>query len=306
MFNEELKNRYIKEKRESTIIGLNFLERQFINISSYEEELNKDLSNFTTPEIIEYYKILGSRSLESLTVINSQYSMYTQWCLQQNLVIDSQNHYLEMNSDILSQCLNQTIIDKSVVTREELLNMVYQLPNYRDQFIFLYLFEVGKDKDFFSLTHCKLEDFDKEKKTLYLKNRIPTVSDELIRIAEEADKQEIYYSITQKEIRKITFAENGYIIKDIPPAKPEEISDFRRGRRVYTAIVRNLEYLGVGKCHTARTIINSGIIQMIYQRSAELKISREEYIRKYTSEIKEQYNVSLVVPTFLKKYEKYL
>ena len=264
MFNEELKNRYIKEKRESTIIGLNFLERQFINISNYEEELGKDLSNFTTPEIIEYYKILGGRSLESLTVINSQYSMYTQWCLQQNLVIDSQNHYLEMNSDILFQCLNQTIIDKSVITREELLNMIYQLPNYRDQFIFLYLFEVGKDKDFFSLTHCKLEDFDKEKKVLYLTGRTPKVSDELIRIAEEADKQDTYYSITQKEIRKITFAENGYIIKDIPPAKPEEISDFRRGRRVYTAIVRNLEYLGVGKCHTARTIINSGIIQMIY------------------------------------------
>lgn len=45
---------------------------------------------------------------------------------------------------------------------------------------------------------------------------------------------------------------------------------------------------------------------MIYKRSTELNISREEYIRKYTSEIKEQYNVSLVAPTFLKKYEKYL
>lgn len=247
MFNEELKNRYIKEKRESTIIGLNFLERQFINISNYEEELGKDLSNFTTPEIIEYYKILGSRSLESLTVINSQYSMYTQWCLQQNLVIDSQNHYLEMNSDILFQCLNQTIIDKSVITREELLNMIYQLPNYRDQFIFLYLFEVGKDKDFFSLTHCKLEDFDKEKKVLYLTGRTPKVSDELIRIAEEADKQDTYYSITQKEIRKITFAENGYIIKDIPPAKPEEISDFRRGQKSIYRYCKKFRILGGGK-----------------------------------------------------------
>lgn len=137
MYNEELKQRYIREKRETTIIGLNFLERQFINIAGYEEELGKDLSNFTTPEIIEYYKILGSRSLESLIVINSQYSMYTQWCLQQNLVLDSQNHYLEMNNDILLQCLNQTIIDKSIVTREEFLDLIHQLPNYRDQFIFI-------------------------------------------------------------------------------------------------------------------------------------------------------------------------
>jgi len=306
MYNEELKQRYIREKRETTIIGLNFLERQFINVAGYEEELGKDLSNFTTPEIIEYYKILGSRSLESLIVINSQYSMYTQWCLQQNLVLDSQNHFLEMNNDILLQCLNQTIIDKSIVTRKEFLDLIHQLPNYRDQFIFLFLFEVGKDKDFVQLANCKIEDFDEDKQCLRLSNRTPVVSNELIDIAKEANKQDKYFSITQKETRIVTFAENGCIIKDIPPARSDGVSDFRKGRRIYTAITRNLDYLGISKYHTARTIISSGIIHMIHKRSEELNISKEQYIRQHSSEIKNQYNISIVASTFLKKYEKYL
>lgn len=305
MYNTERKQRYIKEKKESTIIGYNFLERQFNNIAEYEEELGKDLSNFTTPEIIEYYKILGSRSLESLTVINSQYSMYTQWCLQQNLVRDSQNHYLELNRDILLLCLNQTTIDRSVLSREELLTMIRQFPNVRDQFTFLFLFEVGATKDFKNLSSCKLSDFDEERKTLRTSGRLVKVSEELIELAKQTYTQTQYYSITQKEVKVCDFIDNGYLIKDIPPAR-EEATDFRKGRRIYTSIRRNLNYLGVAKWHTSKTIIDSGIIYMIHQRSKELQISTEEYLRKYNDEIKNQYDVSIVVSTFLKKYQKYI
>ena len=84
MFNEKLKNIYIKEKSESVTLPSNYLECQFNKVEKMEEESNKDVCNFTAYEIIEYYKTLNIAALESLAVMNSHFSMYTQWCLQNN------------------------------------------------------------------------------------------------------------------------------------------------------------------------------------------------------------------------------
>ena len=81
MYNKEHKERFIAERDNKS-----YLECQFKKVSFMEFELNKDVSNFTFYEIIEYYKLLNTCSLEYLRVLNSQFSLYTQWCLQQNLV----------------------------------------------------------------------------------------------------------------------------------------------------------------------------------------------------------------------------
>ena len=95
MYNEERKRRFISEHNVEVTLPNNYLECQFNKISNVEETLNKDLCNFTFYEITEYYKLLNLTSTVSLSVMNSQFSLYTQWCLQQNLVDDGQNHFLE-------------------------------------------------------------------------------------------------------------------------------------------------------------------------------------------------------------------
>ena len=96
MFNAEYKERFIIEKNNESIIPKGYLEHQFKRVAEMENKLNKDVSNFTYYDIIEYYKMLNTHSIEYLAVLNSQFSLYTQWCLQQNLVNDGQNHFLEM------------------------------------------------------------------------------------------------------------------------------------------------------------------------------------------------------------------
>ena len=56
MYNEEIKNRYIVEKENEVVLPNNYLVLQFNYIEEMEKELNKDVSNFTAYEIIEYYK----------------------------------------------------------------------------------------------------------------------------------------------------------------------------------------------------------------------------------------------------------
>ena len=93
MFNEELKKRFINERNEEVSIGDSYLQIQFDKVEKMEVELNKDLCNFTVYDIREYYKMLNIASIESLTNMNSQFSIYTNWCMQQNLVNDNKNNF---------------------------------------------------------------------------------------------------------------------------------------------------------------------------------------------------------------------
>ena len=147
-FNEELKKRYLNEKEKSLAITSNYIDVQFRKVSETEYELDKDVSNWTLYEIVEYYKLLNLTSYESLLCLNSIFSQYTQFCLENSLVRDNQNHYLECTREVLAGCINKSILDKKIVSRETILKWVDELPNPKDQFILLSLFEYGKSKDF--------------------------------------------------------------------------------------------------------------------------------------------------------------
>ena len=106
MYNEELKLRYKTEKEMTTVVPNNAIGLDFKKTSSFEEQLNKDAYDFTVYEILNMYKTWNSKSIDTLYVINNRLSQYTQWALEQNLVADSQNHYLEINRDMLMGCIS--------------------------------------------------------------------------------------------------------------------------------------------------------------------------------------------------------
>ena len=168
LYNMEQKLRYIKEKENAVVLPNNYLKCQFRHVSEQEEELGKDLCNFNLYDIVEYYKIMNQTSLEYLTVLNSQFSMYTQWCLQENLVDDNQNHFFEVNIEILKNCLNKAIIDKRMIDRSQICEWCDSLPNPSDAFILLSLFEFGKSKDFKNIVELTSKDIDQEKSTFRL------------------------------------------------------------------------------------------------------------------------------------------
>ena len=306
LYNEEIKLRFISERNKEVILPENYLERQFRKTSDMEKELNKDLSNFTFYEIIEYYKLLNVSSLDSLSVMNSQFSLYTQWCLQENLVKDNQNHFLEINIDIMRGCVNKALFNMKIVSKNTILNWVEQLPNPKDQFVLLGLFEGIKGKDFCELLKLKPEDINKNNNTAKLfTGREIKISDKLSSIIDECVLETKYYSITGNNTKIMPLINRGFIIKDYPNAK-DNVSDFFAGRKIYNSIMRILNYFDVGFM-TANSIYESGKINMIKEQSKKLKISPKEYI--YTNNIKEveeKYNFKMVRSTFLLKYEEHL
>lgn len=305
MFNQELKERYIQEKSETVTLPSNYLECQFNKVEKTEIELGKDVCEFTAYEIIEYYKTLNISSLESLAVMNSHFSMYTQWCLQSNIVRDNQNHFLEIDLEQIKKCINKIVFKKKIVSREQIVNWCDQLPNPKDQLVLLGLFEGMKGKDFSDFVNLRPQDIHGNRLKLF-DGRELVVSNKLLKYIKESIKETIYYSSSGGQTKVMPLVDKGYVIKSYPNTK-EGTSNFAKGRIIYNGISRSLNYVGVLDYMSANSIFESGKIDMIKHRSAELGISAKDYIYSdYIREVEEKYNCKIVKSVFWIKYEDYL
>ena len=304
-YNSELKIQYIEEKSKEVIISNNYLECQFNKTCKFEEELNKDLSNFTVYEIVEYYKMLNISSFDTLFVMNSQFSMYTQWCLQKSLVKDNQNHFLEMTLEHLKDCLNKALVNMKIVSRDTILNWVDQLPNPKDQFVLLGLFEGLKGKDFCELSKLRPEDIKGNIATLCTEREIE-LSDRLLKIISDCVVEDKYYSISGNGTKVMPLVDKGFIIKDYPNARGD-VSDFQLGRKIYNSITRILNYFDVLNFMTANSIAESGKLQMIKEKAKELNMTCKDYIySNYIIEVEKKFNSKIVRSIFWLKYDDYL
>ena len=305
LYNPELKIQYIEEKSQEVIISNNYLECQFNKSFKLENELDKDISNFTVYEIIEYYKMLNSSSLDTLVVMNSQFSMYTQWCLQKSLVKDNQNHFLEMTIEQLKECLNKMLVNLKFVTREIVLNWVDELPNPKDQFVLLGLFEGLKGKDFCELAKLRPEDIKGNIASLCTERKVK-LSDKLLKVINDCVLEDKYYSISGNGTKTMPLLDKGFVIKDYPNAMVD-VSDFQSGRKIYNSITRILNYFDVANFMTANSVFESGKLQMIKERAKELNMSCKDYIySNFITEVEEKYNTKIVRSIYWLKYEDYL
>ena len=305
LYNEDIKKRYLSEKEKSLTITSNYIDVQFRKVSETEYELNKDVSNWTTYEIIEYYKLLNLTSFESLLCLNSILSQYTQFCLENSLVRDNQNHYLEC-TELLTGCLNKAILDKKIVDRQTVLGWVDELPNPKDQFVLLSLFEYGKSKDFKDIVYASKTNVDKENNTLELEERNVHISDKLMEIIDDCVKEDTYYSISGKGVKVMPLTDYGYIVKSYPNQNMS-LSEFQKGRNIYIACQRIFDYLGIGEWMNPNSISEAGKLYMIRERAKELNITPLQYIYSdYIQEVEKQFGCNIVRSVYIKKYNEYL
>lgn len=303
-YNKQLKDRYLSEKEMTLSIPANYIDVQFRKSSETEYELDKDVSNWTIYEIVEYYKLLNMTSFESLMCLNSILSQYTQFCLENSLVRDNQNHFLECTKDVISSCLNKAIFDKKIVVRETVLKWVEELPNPKDQFVMLSLFEFGKSKDYKDLVNAKEENL--KEYMLNLSDRTVKISDKLINIIRDCKAEDTYYSISGKGVKTMPLVDYGYIIKSYPNQNMD-LSDFQKGRNIYIACQRMFDYLGIKQWMSPNDIVESGKLYMIKERAKELNITPIQYVYSdYIKEVERQFGCSIVRSVYVKKYSEYL
>lgn len=192
-YNQERKERYIKKEEGNTALPYNFFPRWFGRSEKFETKYGLDLCDWTSLQIVDFYNYYV-KGIGELRNAHSQFKKYANWCIQNGLAHDTQNHFDEIDPDTLLNYINKTEIRKRIITREELTNGLPRLENPVDQFFMLALFEGLRGAAYSEITAAKLSQIDG--------NYINTISGRRLRIsntiktiADDSAKEYIYYTL---------------------------------------------------------------------------------------------------------------
>lgn len=308
MYNAEIKLRYIQEKESDTVLPTNHLYNIFNKSASFEERLEKDIFNFTYNEILDMYKTLNYMSIDTLYVLNSSYSQYVNWCLNENLVRDCQNHFLEFNREILLTCVNRIAFEKRIIPRKEILNWCSQLPNPSDCFVILCVFEGISGKEYREIWEMRPEDIDWEKHIIHLcTDRDIEVSEELLEYARQAIEEPLMYAMTNNMEKTTPLVDIGTVLKVAPNTK-DNVSSYQKGRRVLNKFIRALSFVGVSNYIKPKVIEDSGIIYYINRICDENGLTGYQFLftPSWLKMANTQFNKNIVRSSFYTKFKDYL
>lgn len=265
-FNQETKDRFLNHIDLSKYPP-RWYERVFEKASLLESDKGRDLYDFSTMELLEFYKWLDIGNIASLVVLNSNLGVYTEWALSENLIADNQTHPREITLEVLNTCVSKARINNSILTFETLKNI--RFVNAQDGFVLWCLFEGIKGKEFEDILNIELGDIDVQNKTVKLySGRTIKVSDEFIYMAIRADVEDEYVGFATGN-QNVTF-------KLIPSDKIFKQKHQSRGidlrRAVYSTVSRSTRSIpGLNSEQNAKSIRDSGFIHYLNERAKSLE-----------------------------------
>ena len=263
MYNEERKQQFLREKSENSILSNNIY-AVFDIIEEREKQYGRDICEWTSEEILSFFKWYSSRSIQTLVQLQNALKIYTDWCLLNGLVKDNQNHFTEIKSSALCECVDINTMDEFVMSRQDFLSMINELPNLTDQFIMLALYEGIPT---LQIQYVKLEDLNDGVVTLH-NGETRNVSHRLSNIMHLADEEKEYVSMGKKQ-HIYPYVEGRELARPFISYKGVQ-NDFvvSIGGRIRTCS----KYVGMPVGITIKSIIESGRIDFIKTYSEEHNI----------------------------------
>lgn len=202
--NNELKEEFISKYYGATESFVRFI---FASVESLEESLSKDLADFLKEEIIDMLRGFGSGSVESLRVKTSILRQYTNYYMSKNMSRDGINHYDEITTVELDECVNKVVKNNKYISREELLDLLKDFANPCDSYFMLAIYEgIGAYGEKMSELMLTSKSGIKEHSIELYGGRIIEVSDELIKLAIESSEMEVYDNLIENINHKTTMA----------------------------------------------------------------------------------------------------
>lgn len=262
-YNEERKNAFIQERIDTVKISVPSVKALFNETNLFETRYAKDCCEWTTTEIINFLKYLNSGAIDGLRYKLSTLKIYTDWCMNHFLVSDNQNHYLEITSNILMNCVNPIVVKNLRLSYDQMQSILESLINPSDQFIMLALYEGINGFQCGEITSARIGMFDKDKKEMHTsEGRIIPVSDKLIGYAEESVDEYKYYTFSGDESNVLElYGDEDLIVKYFPNRVDTSPDKLRRG--IHTRLKRMLDYCGLYKRINIKNIVESGRMHSI-------------------------------------------
>lgn len=297
MYNEERKLQFLEERKSEVELSPN-TEIWFESMEYFEKEYDRDICEWTTTEIIRYMKFMSTPRIQTLVIFKGSMSIYTDWCITNRLVTDNQNHFAELTTETLCQCIDFEKLKTLIISKEELLKNIRTLDNYSDQFIFMALFEGINSKN---LINVGVSDLDGNELRLY-DGRTITISNELRHIILMAAEETTWVSMTISQ-RKYNYIPSDKIIRSINVKNPQTNMMLLIGGRFRSA----LKYMGLPSEISRKDIVESGRLDYIRRIMKEKNLSLDDVLHSdFRNVIETRYGKIQNLTTYINIYGKFI
>lgn len=297
MYNDEIKRAFIETRKdyEQAYVVL------FNQTAPYETHYGKDVCDFTFSELIYMYKMWNLRSDSTLWLKNSYLKYYEVWANENGYKNSLESPFNIVTTDILQQCINQSLRKIGVISRDELLKCINKSANPREQFMTLALFEFGKGKSYEDIFFARMEDINVAKHQMKLHSgRIVEISDELIKFVNKSSKTDEYFL---NEKNSAPLIDDGTIIKRFRNSS----GALGKGLVVYNGIRKLLQDTELGNYVSTLNIESSGMIWFIKEKAKQANMEPADYLMANRDLVGNQFHKKqIIVKTFVAKYGDFL
>lgn len=274
MYEKEMKEGFCENYLRSRIIQSTSLYGLFRKIQSYEEELDKDVSEFTKDEALKMYRGLKSRSVYTLMNDNTILKAYCAW----------KKYYHKANvSDVFENITIEDLkpcVDKNaskLLSMEEIIEIEDQLLNVTDSAIVQCLFEAIAGPSMRDITDLHKSMLDKENQCIVFPDgRVFDISSRLCNLLEEAFEEDTYICYG-KTLKAKKLQGKGKLIKERDNVYAED-SDDKRFRAIYRKIMVIRDYVGIKEL-TMKGIAASGFVYYLRENLKETGLEIKEYLQ---------------------------
>lgn len=264
-----------------------------------------DFGTLDRDSSIDYIRNLKLGGVETFYNVIPPLKNYQNWCYE-NGYRETEPPLKDMVAkDIIAECLEKKVVDSSLWTEKEFMDFIGKLPNARDAFISLAVYEGLRGDSINNILLLKPESIKKNGFELPDRGFVPT-SKKLVELARKAQKANYYYPISTfgGVMNARALYNNGTIVKDT--AEGRDLDSFlARCYERYSRTIRLEAGLKVGTVHAFE---NSGMINMILKEAKKLNMSPSTFIKSSSLEIVEnQFGKKILNPfRLIHRFRDYL
>ena len=184
MYQNENKESFIRDYMKSRVIAETSLYSLFRKTQEYEENLNKDCSEFTIVEALEMYENFKAKSVYVLLNYNVILKAYCAWCKYYN-GLKTEIAYDSISKNMLEPLISEDAI--KILSREDVTDIEDQLLNWTDKAIVEALFEGLSGNSMRDLIIINTEMIDhKTKQLIFEDGRVFDLTDRLYNLLIES------------------------------------------------------------------------------------------------------------------------
>ncbi len=286
MYNENLKEGFIKDYLRTRVVAETSLYSLFRKVSPYEYKYTKDCSEFTEEEILEMYKEFKARSYNVLLNYNVILKAYCAW-KKYHYGLANDIAYENITTEMVRNLIPEDA--KRVLSREEVVEIEDQLYNWTDKAIIEALFEGLSGNSMRDLTGVELHMINQQEKQLVLPDgRVFDLTNRLCDLLVKACREDAYmcYGDTLK-VKKLIGIDKIYKERDNAHAAD---SDDKFFRWVYRRIMLCRKFVGIDGL-TMKNLQTAGMTHYLKQGMERTGLGLKEFLlTKDGEKLMDKYN----------------